>query len=200
MLLEFIRFTLISQQPQSPKEQPKKGDQKGDDNKKQGGKHLYYLYYLKKILIIIRKDIYFVQTWFWQFGAVYEIPYMWHTGVKWSAVSPVKVSVCVLSPRRTAEGREAITSRHLWRWLWRHCLGPAVVNMGVLGADRAERTSPSLHFALFPRACRLCCCVAWQYSICSPLAVAKKKKINLISIHHHLSFNLFLSPSWHCPL
>lgn len=33
-------MTLISQQPQSPKEQPKKGDQKGDDNKKQGGKHL----------------------------------------------------------------------------------------------------------------------------------------------------------------
>ncbi|KAJ0036973.1 hypothetical protein NQD34_005650, partial [Periophthalmus magnuspinnatus] len=27
--------------PQSPKEQPKKGDQKGDDSKKQGGKHLY---------------------------------------------------------------------------------------------------------------------------------------------------------------
>lgn len=118
-----------------------------------------------------------MQTWFWQIGAAYEIPYMWHIGVKWSAVSPVKVSVCVLPPRRTAEGREAITSRHLWRWLWRHCLGLAVVNMGVLGADRAECTSPSLHFALFPRACRLCCCVAWQYSICSPLAVAKKKNL-----------------------
>lgn len=33
-------FALISQQPQSPKDQPKKDDQKGDDNKKQGGKHL----------------------------------------------------------------------------------------------------------------------------------------------------------------
>lgn len=31
---------MTSQQPQSPKEQPKKGDQKGDDNKKQGGKDL----------------------------------------------------------------------------------------------------------------------------------------------------------------
>lgn len=28
---------LFVQQPQSPKEQPKKGDQKGDDTKKQGG-------------------------------------------------------------------------------------------------------------------------------------------------------------------
>lgn len=36
-----LMFSLILQQPQSPKEQPKKGDQKGDDNKKQGGKHLY---------------------------------------------------------------------------------------------------------------------------------------------------------------
>lgn len=34
-------FAFIWQQPQSPKEQPKKADQKGDDNKKQGGKHLY---------------------------------------------------------------------------------------------------------------------------------------------------------------
>lgn len=39
----FLIFASISQQPQSPKEQPKKGDQKGDDNKKQGGKHLYEL-------------------------------------------------------------------------------------------------------------------------------------------------------------
>lgn len=34
-------FALLSQQPQSPKEQPKKDEQKGDDNKKQGGKHFY---------------------------------------------------------------------------------------------------------------------------------------------------------------
>lgn len=33
----FIYFLL--QQPQSPKDQPKKGDQKGDDAKKQGGKY-----------------------------------------------------------------------------------------------------------------------------------------------------------------
>lgn len=37
----FLNITSIPQQPQSPKEQPKKGDQKGDDNKKQGGKHLH---------------------------------------------------------------------------------------------------------------------------------------------------------------
>lgn len=46
LTLSWIYFTLlivtlIPQQPQSPKEQPKKGDQKGDDNKKQGGKHLH---------------------------------------------------------------------------------------------------------------------------------------------------------------
>lgn len=40
-LLHVTDVFSILQQPQSPKEQPKKGDQKGDDNKKQGGKHLY---------------------------------------------------------------------------------------------------------------------------------------------------------------
>lgn len=75
-------------------------------------------------------------------------------------VSPVKVSVCVSSPRRTAEGREAITSRHLWRWLWRHCWGPAVVSTGVPEAGRAERASPPL--PTLPWACRQGCCVAFQ--------------------------------------
>lgn len=41
MYFIFLIITSIPQQPQSPKEQPKKGDQKGDDNKKQGGKHLH---------------------------------------------------------------------------------------------------------------------------------------------------------------
>lgn len=68
--------------------------------------------------------------------------YVWSTVWKWDALSPVKVSVCVSSPRRTAEGREAITSRRLWRWLWRHCWGPAVVNMEAPGANRAKRSTP----------------------------------------------------------
>lgn len=61
IFVNLFMLALISQQPQSPKEQPKKGDQKGDDNKKQGGKHLYKTY----IFFILTQWIKSVQTtWF----------------------------------------------------------------------------------------------------------------------------------------
>ncbi len=122
-------------------------------------------------------------------------PFVWHTLWKWDAViavSPVKVSVCVSSSRRTAEGREAITSRHLWRWLWRHCWGPAVVNMGAPGANRAERTT------LSPWAFGLGCCAASSNTASARLP--QRQKVNMISIHHHLLFKPLLLPTFFCPL
>lgn len=81
-----------------------------------------------------------------------------HQHVTW-VKCPVKLSVGVTSPRRTAEGREAVTSRRLWRWHWRRFWAPAVANMGVLGGGRGEPSTPPLS--------RTDCWVAFQHDICS---------------------------------
>lgn len=105
----------------------------------------------------------------------------WLLCLQWSYLS-------VFHPlRRTAEGREAITSRPLWRWLWRHCWGPVVANTAARGANRAESLTLSLW------ACRLNCGITRSNAASAHLTA---EKVGPISIHHHLLVNpcFFSSP------
>lgn len=105
----------------------------------------------------------------------------WLLCLQWSYLS-------VFHPlRRTAEGREAITSRPLWRWLWRHCWGPVVANTAARGANRAESLTLSLW------ACRLNCGITGSNAASAHLTA---EKVGPISIHHHLLVNpcFFSSP------
>lgn len=58
---------------------------------------------------------------------------------------PVKVSVSMSSPRRTAEGREALISNPSWSWLWRlSCRALVGTSMGAPGVGRAKVCSSHL--------------------------------------------------------
>lgn len=192
-------FAFISQQPQSPKEQPKKGDQKGDDNKKQGGKHLYEPTLCHHTLDRA-KD--FLAWLIWTFSG------LGHKKTLFFLAQSVEIKCCGCCVSSEGICLCFIPSQDSRRE--RSNNFQAFVKMALetlLGSCRRKHGGPRGKQGWEPDTFLLSLQTGllhgqFQHSICSPLA----EKVNLTSIHHHLLFNpcspppsffskLFLSPS-----